>query len=147
MEAMKPLLAKGEKELVQELLEEQHKLVRAYPDEEELRTPYSGSLGLLVCSEGVLDFREQQFKRLKAFCEEFPNDWTLDIALAQAARLLCEEYVLADRLPDAESMNQIIRGLAHPRSLPSVIPTMRHIEPELAETDLWLIDPFMRAQR
>jgi hypothetical protein len=100
-DAMKLLIATGEKELVQDLLDEQYKLVRAHPDEEELRIHYSSGLSVLVCSEGVLELREQVFERLKAFCEEFRNEVMLYTALAQAARALCTTYVSVDRLPDA----------------------------------------------
>ncbi len=164
-DAMEPLLESGEKELVQELLEDQHKLVRAHPDQEELRIHYSSGLGLLVCSEGVLEVREQEFKRLKAFCEEFRDDLTLYIAMAQAARVLCEVYVTADRLQDAERMNQGIRELVHLRSerrlirssttfeekwdvrVEVVLADLVAMELDLAETDVLLMQPLMRAQR
>jgi hypothetical protein len=164
-DAMKLLIATGEKELVQELLDEQHKLLRAHLNEKELRIHYSSGLSVLVCSEAALELREQVFERLRAFCEEFRDEVMVYTALAQASRALCTTYVSSDRLPDAQKMNHTIRGLVRLRSEQRLIQSSTTFDEEwdlrfeevrgdlvameldLAETDVLLIDQLVRAQR
>ncbi len=163
-ESMPLLLADGQLLLAERLIEQQADLVRQHPDDEDLRMPYARSLSAVVRTKDLeLPYREQAFARLKEFCRSLAEDVSLYVAVAQAARALCGEYVqLPQRSSDAESMNALIRSLhtgraqqrlgrfrdpLDPSSFEVVDDDLREIRLCLAESDADLVRPWTVAER
>jgi hypothetical protein len=161
-EAVALLLAHHERDLAEELIRHEGELVRSDPVDDSLRLPYARALAAVVTSDEELGWREQVYDRLHAYCKAMQGDVSLYEPLARAEQALCKEFVKSDRLAEATTKNNQIRGLERLRSerrmfrykpppsfmeIEWIEDDLREIRIQLADSDTELIGPMVKAER